>query len=183
MEEADTAVEIIHVDKALGRCGYPKWSFRRVRESMDKKKQEGRASKKKKEEDDRDTKTAVTIPYVKGVLESLSWVFRHHSVALAMKPHLTLKRMLVHPKDKRTPQGNAGVVYQVPCKDCLVVYTGETERRYGFREKEDERDLRSLEEVKFTWARKKDSVSEVQPSTITDHVTRNNYTIDWEGRP
>ena len=27
-EEADTAGEITHVDKALGRCGYPKWSFR-----------------------------------------------------------------------------------------------------------------------------------------------------------
>ena len=37
-----------------------------------------------------------------------------------------------------------------------------------------------MEEVKFTRARK-DSVSEVHPSAITDHVTRNNHTIDWEG--
>ena len=28
MEEADAAAEITHMDKALGRCGYPKWSFR-----------------------------------------------------------------------------------------------------------------------------------------------------------
>ena len=57
---------------------------------MDKN-QQGGARKKKKEEGDRDTKTTVTIPYVKGVLEALSWVFRHHGVVTAMKPHLTLR--------------------------------------------------------------------------------------------
>ena len=98
-----------------------------------------------------------------------------------MKPHLTLKRMLLHPKDKRTPQENTGVVYQVPSKDFPYVYTGETERRYGVREKKHQWDVRSLEEVKFTQARKKASVSEVHPSAITDHVARNNDTIDWEG--
>ena len=59
------AAEIMHVEKALKRCGYPKWSFQRVRESMDKKKQEGGARKKKKDEGGRDTKTTVTIPYFK----------------------------------------------------------------------------------------------------------------------
>ena len=54
-------------------------------------------------------------------------------------------------------------------------------RKYGVREKEHQWDVRLLEEVKFTWARKKDSVSEVHPSAITDHVTKNNHTIDWEG--
>ena len=67
------------------------------------------------------------------------------------------------------------------CKDCLGVYTGETEGRYSMREKEHQRDVRSLEEVKFIHARKKELVSEFHPSAITDHVTRNNHTIDWEG--
>ena len=40
--------------------------------------------------------------------------------------------------------------------------------------------MRSFEEVKFTWARKKDSVSEVHPSAIS-HVANNNHAIDWEG--
>ena len=64
------AAEVIHVDEALGRCGYPKWSFRRVRESMDKRQQEGGARTKKKEDGNRDSKTTVTIPYIKGVLEA-----------------------------------------------------------------------------------------------------------------
>ena len=72
------------------------------------------------------------------------------------------------------------MVYQVPCKDCPCVYTGDTERRYGVREKEHQRDVRSLKEVTFTWARKKDLVSEVHPSAIADHFARNNHTIDWE---
>ena len=38
-----------------------------------------------------------------------------------------------------------------------------------------------MEEVKFTRARKKDSVLEVHSSAIIDHVARNNHTIDWEG--
>ena len=84
---------------------------------MDKKKQECGPRKMKKEEGDRDTKTTVTIPYVKGLSEALSWVFCHHGVATAMKPHLTVKKMLVHPKNNRTPQENTWVVYKFPCKD------------------------------------------------------------------
>ena len=64
-EEVDAVAEITHVDKALERCWYPTWSFRRVRDSMDKKKHDCEA-RKKKEEDDRDTQTTVTIPCVKG---------------------------------------------------------------------------------------------------------------------
>ena len=79
------------------------------------------------------------------------------------------------------PQGYAGVVYQVPCKDSTCVYTGETERKYKVSEKEQQHGMRSIEEVEFTWARKKDSVSDMHPSAITDHVTKNNHTIDWDG--
>ena len=71
--------------------------------------------RRKQEEGDRDTKTRVTIPYVKGVSKAFS-----HSVATTMKPHLTPKRMLVHPKDKRTPQENAGVVYRSLVRITLV---------------------------------------------------------------
>ena len=44
--------------------------------SEEKKKQDGKTRRKKKtEEGDCDTKTTVTIPYIKGVLEALSRVF------------------------------------------------------------------------------------------------------------
>ena len=92
-----------------------------------------------------------------------------------MKPHLTLKRMLVHQKDKKTPHDTAGVVYQISCLDCPKVYTGETGRRYSITEKEHRKDVDSVGEKKFTRARRKESVAEYHPSALTDH------TITWEG--
>ena len=80
-----------------------------------------------------------------------------------MKPHLTLKRMLVHLKDKCTSQENSGVVYQVPSKDCQDIYTDVTERRYGVREKEHNRDLKTLGEKRYTRSGKKDSLMELHP--------------------
>ena len=39
---------IIHVNEALGRCRYPKWSFRRVGESMDKKSRKEELGRRKR---------------------------------------------------------------------------------------------------------------------------------------
>ena len=99
---------------------------------------------------------------------------------MSMKLHLTLNRMLVYPKDRHTLQENLGEVYQVPCKDCQCIYKGEMERRYGVSEKEHKRYVKTLEE-KYTRSRKKDSLTELQPSAITDHVAKKNHTTDWEG--
>ena len=99
-----------------------------------------------------------------------------------MKLHLTLKRMLVHPKDKCTPQENSFVVYQVPCKACQCFYTSEMERRYGVMGKEHKRDVKTLEEKSYARVRKKDSLTELHYSAITDHVLdKENPKIDWEG--
>ena len=64
-EVADLAAEIIPVDKVLGRCGHPKWLFKRVRDSIDRKKQEGGAKKKKKEESDRERSPQWPFPMPK----------------------------------------------------------------------------------------------------------------------
>ena len=92
---------------------------------------------------------------------------------------MTLKRLLVHPKDKRSPQETAGTVYEIPCKDCDRVYVGETGRRYGEREKEHQKDVDSISDIKFTRSRKKESVTEYHTSALTDHVAQSNHTIDW----
>ncbi len=121
-----------------------------------------------------------TLPYVRGLSEALDRVCRRHGVATTMRPHLTLKRMLVHPKDKREPEETAGVVYQILCRDCPSVYTGETGRRYGARVKEHKKDVLSVSEKKFTRSQRKESEAEIHPSAITDHVSTVNHTIDWD---
>ena len=52
------------------------------------------------------------------------------------------------------------------------------ERRYGVRENEPKRDFKTLEEKNFTRSRKKDSLTELHPSAIMDHVAKENHTVD-----
>ena len=42
------------------------------------------------------------------------------------------------------------------------------------------RDVKTLEK-KYKRSRKKDSLMELHPSAITDHVAKENHTLDWEG--
>ena len=72
-----------------------------------------------------------------------------------------------------------GAGYQIPCKDCPCIYTGVVERRYEVSEKEHKRDVKTVEE-KYTRSRKKDSLTEVHPSIIMDHVAKENHAVDCE---
>ena len=64
----------------------------------------------------------VTIPYMKGVSEAVARTLRRHGIATAVRPHKILRQLLVNPKDKRSVQESAVVVYSIPCKDCPMVY-------------------------------------------------------------
>ena len=59
----------------------------------------------------------------------------------------------------------------------MHLHRGDGEK-YGVREKEHKRDVKP-QEKKYTRSRKKDSLTELHPSTIMDHVE--NHTIYWEG--
>ena len=60
------------------------------------------------------TKTMVMIPYVRGVSEAVHRVFsKSKVVAVAIKPHKTLKKLPVHLQDKWSPQDTVGVVYSI----------------------------------------------------------------------
>ena len=49
------------------------------------------------------------------------------------------------------------------------------------RKKEHRRDVKTLEEKKYTRARKKDSLTEVHTSVIMDDPTKEHHTINWVG--
>ena len=42
----------------------------------------------------------VTIPYVKGLREAFSRILKTYRICTAVKPHITLRNLLVHPKDR-----------------------------------------------------------------------------------
>ena len=49
------------------------------------------------------------------------------------RPVKTLKRDLMQVKNRTPEQKQTGVVYEVPCKDCLEVYVCETKRTLKVR--------------------------------------------------
>ena len=76
----------------------------------------------------------VVLPYVS---ERLQRVHMKHNTTTAHKPHSTLRKHLVHPKEKNKPSETAAVcVYEISCKICEITYVGETGRLLGARLKE-----------------------------------------------
>ena len=71
-------------------------------------------------------KGMVVLPYVQGLSETTSRIMKKYNVYTAMKPHNTIKRSLVRPKDKVEPQTMLEGVFSVTCKNCSATYIGET---------------------------------------------------------
>ncbi|WAR29712.1 hypothetical protein MAR_003280 [Mya arenaria] len=119
-ETEDRDKEEEHVKQALGQCGYPDWTIKRVKTEILKRKNENKDKKKVKHTDrDNKSKGMVVIPYVKGLSEAVSRVFNKHRVATAMRPHQTLRNILVHPKDKQeTTEKAEGCVHMMCGVDC-----------------------------------------------------------------
>ena len=100
---------------------------------MKNKKEKNRTEQSKKRDSKDRTKGMVVLPYVKGVSEGVSRILRKHQIATAMKPHKTLRSLLVHPKDKIKLQNKSDIVYSIPCKQCNKEYIGETGRNFKYR--------------------------------------------------
>ena len=101
---------------ALKRCGYPDWSFKQVKRKMENK--QVKKSSTKKDNVDQKSKGLVVIPFVESTTEKATRVFRRHGNSTAVQLHTTLRKMLVHPKDKRDPLTTTGCVYKLPCSNC-----------------------------------------------------------------
>ena len=87
---------------------------------------DGKEQTKKENNKEEKSKGMVVFPYLKGVTEQLKRVFGKHKIATSIKPHQTLRNILVHPKDKINTEDKTDVVYKVICKTCNKVHIGET---------------------------------------------------------
>ena len=86
----------------------------------------------------------VVIPYVQGLTERSSRVFKKHGISTGMKPHTSLRKILVHPKDKVDPADKTDCIYEIPCKNCNYTYIGETGRKFSTRLKEHKKEEERL---------------------------------------
>ena len=125
-EEEDKVEERGTIMKVLEACGYPRWTVMNVKNDMEKK--EKKKNGNKKQENDMKTKGMVVLPYVRGASEKLARIFKKRGIVTAMKPHSTLKSLLVHPKDKTDSKEG---VYTIDCKSCDNKYIGETDPTEG----------------------------------------------------
>ena len=178
-EEQDRKAEEVHIQQALSRCGYPDWSIRRAK--LELRTKQGKTNKKKSRPKQHDHKTPMMIPYVEGVSEAVARVYSRYGISTAMRPHMTIWNLLVHPKDKvTTEKKTAECIYRIPCKNFLRVYIGETERSFGIRIKEHRKEVEAQEGQKYTRNTRKQSLTEHNKSAITDHVNAENHVINWD---
>ncbi|XP_072019708.1 uncharacterized protein [Amphiura filiformis] len=171
-EDQDKVEEEKHIKDALQKCGYPAWSVEKVMNQMAKPKP---VKVRTKKSDATKSKGLVVIPYVEGVSERISRVFKSYNIATAMKPHCTLRNLLVHPKDKREPHNSTDIIYSIPCGNCDLSYIGKTGRKFGKRLDEHKTEAEKIGDNIKTRATRKASQSVVHKSAITDHVVENNH--------
>ncbi len=131
-EPEDKEEEMKHLKKVLRIAGYPKWAW----QAPGKKKILPHPRRK----DGTRPKGNVTLPYVGGITEQITWLIRNTGVAAHARPHNTIRSLLVAPKDKDKAEDKCGVVYNLSCSDCDAEYVGETERALKQRLKEHVKD-------------------------------------------
>ena len=125
-ENQDKVAEEQNVEEALKVCGYPEWTFEKVKGQMHVVK-----PKKKRRKDIGQNKGMVVLPYVKGVTERISRVLKSYDVAAACSPHNTIRNELAHPKDKCDQLNTTHAIYEALCRNCDLVYIGETGRKFA----------------------------------------------------
>ena len=83
----------------------------------------------------------VVVHYVQGIPERITRSLKKRKISVAARLHLTLRNILVHPKDKVDPREG---VYTIPCKNCPKQDIGETKRKLGVRLKEHKEEVEKI---------------------------------------
>ena len=107
--------------------------------------------------------TFCTLPFVDGLSQKLQRVFKSYGVATSFRPHTTLWKLLVAPKDPVPIDTRSGCVYELSCQQCSGTYIGQTGRQLGQRIQEH-----------------KSSAPSCIPSAVKEHSTEAHHTIDWD---
>ena len=107
---------------------------------------------------------------------------KKYNVNTATKPHNTIKRSLVRPKDKVEPQKMCEGVYSIACKNCNATYIRETKHTLGTHIKEHKEDAEKASASRsYIRSKRKTWEKEMHKSAITDYMTQQNHIVDWEG--
>ena len=80
----------------------------------------------------------IVVPYHQGLSENFKRICKKYGVQVHLKGGLTIKNLLMAPKDKDTIWKKSGVIYRYKCNrvDCEKEYIGESARNFAERFKE-----------------------------------------------
>ncbi len=126
-----------------------------------------------KQKDNKEKKVGMVIlPYVKGCTEQLQRVFSKYKISTAVKPHRTLRNILVHPKDIIEKDKKCNVVYKVTCRNCGKCYIGETGRQLKTRIGEHQDDVKTVPVQVMTRSQRKHSttIRHLSPPLVIMHT-------------
>ena len=131
--------EQVHIKQALSACKYPRWALNRIEMKTRAKKQS-----KNKNQGPRGNinptkrRTHITVPYIKGLGESVKNICKRYGVQVFFKGGKTIKDLLMAPKDRDLITQKSGIIYRYKCDrvECEDEYIGESARTFGERFKE-----------------------------------------------
>ena len=126
-----------HLSRVLTRCKYPAWAMSRVkikvRTLAQKKSTKNNANNQKNCQ-----RPYIVVPYYQGLNESIKRTCNKYGVQVSLKGGVTIKNLLVAPKDQDPMLKKSGVIYRYKYDrvDCAEEYIGESSRTFGERFKE-----------------------------------------------
>ena len=117
-----------YLNKVLCRNSYPDWFLKKPNSRLHMDQATSQETTKE---------SFVTVPYILGLSEEFSRIFKDTKVQIIFKGCNTLKALLLHPKDKIPSQQHQDVIYQWACtnENCNS-YIGESSRCLESRVKE-----------------------------------------------
>ena len=118
-QEEDKVRELEHIKSVLMENGYP----RALVEAWSRQK---KGTTKGEEQDD--VVGTVCLPHVKGLSEAIARILRKVQIWVVNKPENWKWSVMAGVKDRVEEVDRAGGVYGLDCKDCNLVYIGETGR-------------------------------------------------------
>ena len=104
-EKCDKDKEMEHLKSVLGACSYTSWSIAKVQRKMESAGHpQSKMKKSRLSQQQVGSAQQVVIPYLKG-LEDLARVYRSRGANVVCRPHMTLRKIMIHPKDKVQREG------------------------------------------------------------------------------
>ena len=123
-----------HLQKVLTTCKYPNWALNRI-----KMKIRSTTLKNKNKNQNKNTKLEncqqpyLAVPYYQGLSESVKRTRNKYGVQVYFKGGVTIKSLLMAPKDQDPMLKRSGVIYKYTCDrvECDEEYIGESSRNFG----------------------------------------------------